>query len=72
MKKPNFDKLLPLFESKEEFSLTELQYKSQTGVALPSSTYYLKKKSALSKLAKKYGYSIAVLERTICLKRQNG
>ena len=68
MKKPNFDNLLPLFESKEEFSLTELQYKTQTGAVLPSNTYYLKKNSALSKLAKKYGYSIAVNERTICLK----
>ena len=70
MKKPNFDNLLPLFGSKEEFCLTEKQYKQHTGAELPKDTSYLKRKSALSRVAKEYGYSIAVNERTICLKRQ--
>ena len=52
MKKPNLEKLLPLLESGEEFSLTETQYLQQTGATLPKDIYYLKNKSALSKKVK--------------------
>lgn len=71
MANPNFESLLPLFEASEEFSLTEAQYKNSTGVALPKDIYYLKSRSALSKLAKKYGYVVTVQERVISLKKAN-
>ena len=70
MKKPNFEKLVPLFESNEEFSITEKQYKQSTGTDLPKEIYYLKNKSAISKEAKKYGYEISVKEKTICFQRK--
>ena len=71
MSKPIFDKILNLFDSGQEFSLTEKQYFQQTGSTLPKSTYYLKSRSALSKVAKDHGYYITVTERTISLKRIN-
>lgn len=71
MAKPIFDKILNLFESGQDFSLTERQYLQQTGAPLPKSTYYLKKRSALSKVANDHGYYITITERTISLKRIN-
>ena len=70
MSRPKFDKLLPLFDSKEDFSLTESQYERSTGATLPKRIDYLKKESALSKVAKRYGYEIEVKEKTVCLKRK--
>ena len=70
MKKPIFEKLLPLLESGEDFSLTETQYLQKTGASLPKSIYYLKNNSALSKTAKEYGYYITVTEKTISLKKE--
>ncbi len=69
--KLDFSKILPLFESNEEFSITEKQYLKNIGKEMPKDTYYLKKSSALSKIAKKYGYSIDVNEKTIMLKKTN-
>lgn len=69
MKKPNLEKLLPLLESGEEFSLTETQYLQKTGATLPKDIYYLKNKSALSKKVKEYGYCILIKEKTISLKK---
>ena len=68
MKRPNFEKLLPLLKSGNEFSLTESQYEESTGAALPKDFYYLKSKSSFAKKAKEYGYVIAVCEKIICLK----
>ena len=70
MKRPNLDKILDLLQSNQEFSLTESQYLKSTGATLPKQTYYLKNNSALSKIAKEYGFIIEVKERTICLKRK--
>ncbi len=70
MSKRNFDKLMPLFESGEEFSLTEMQYQKNTGYSLPKEIYYLKNKSAFAKIASQYGYYITVKEKTICLKKK--
>ncbi len=67
--KLDFSKILPLFESNEEFSITEKQYLKNTGRELPKDTYYLVNSSALSKTAKKYGYSIVVKEKTIIFKK---
>ena len=69
MKKPNFENLLPLLESGNEFSLTESQYEESTGATLPKNFYYLKNKSSFSKKVKEYGYCITIKERIICLKK---
>lgn len=69
MGKPDFKKLLALFEANEDFSLTESQYLKSTGATLPKDIYYLKKRSALSKVAKNYGFDISIKEKTICLKK---
>lgn len=66
----DFSKITPLFEANQDFSLTERQYIKSTGHALPKHTYYLQNGSALSKLAKNYGFIIEVKERTICLKKK--
>ena len=69
MAKLNFQKLIPLFESSQEFSLTESQYEKSVGKSLPKNFYYLKNQSALAKEAKKYGYYIEIKEKTICLRK---
>jgi len=69
MAKLNFEKLAPLFEAKQDFSLTESQYEKSVGKTLPKDYYYLKNKSAFANEAKKYGYRIEIKEKTICLKR---
>jgi hypothetical protein len=69
MAKLNFEKIIPLFESNQEFSLTESQYEKSVGKPLPKNHYYLKNDSALAKEAKKRGYYIEIKERTVCLKR---
>lgn len=69
MAKLNFEKLIPLFEANEEFSLTEKQYEKSVGRTLPKDFYYLKTKSALAKAAEKYGYLIETKEKTICFKK---
>jgi len=69
MAKLNFEKLIPLFEANEEFSLTESQYEKNVGKALPKDFYYLKNNSALAKVAKEYGYKLTVEERIVCFKK---
>lgn len=63
--RPNLDSIKKLFKQNEDFSLTEKQYQVSTGVPLPKGTYYLKKNSAVAKIAKENGYDIIVQERTI-------
>ncbi len=70
VRKPKFDKLLPLFETGEDFSLTERQYEKSTGATLPKYFDYLKKKSALANIAKEYGFTVEIQEKTICLKKK--
>lgn len=69
MKHPNFEKLYPLFQSGEDFSLTETQYKQSTGSSLPKDNRYLQTNSALARIAKEKGYKIIVTERTVSLKK---
>lgn len=69
MAKLNFEKIIPLFEADQEFSLTESQYLKNVGQPLPKDYYYLKNKSALAKEAKKHGYQIEIQEKTVCLKK---
>lgn len=49
MAKLNFDKIIPLFEADQEFSLTESQYKQSVGKPLPKNFYYLKMSQHLQK-----------------------
>lgn len=69
MGKPNFEKIIPLLEAKKSFSLTEKQYEESTGVTLPKGNYYLQNKSALSRIAKEYGFVVEVQERILSLRK---
>lgn len=69
MAKPSFEKIIPLLEAKKNFSLTEKQYEESTGVTLPKGNYYLQNKSALSRIAKEYGFVVEIQERIVSLKK---
>ena len=69
MKQPNFDKLIPLFLANEDFSLTESQYEKSTGGTLPKEIYYLKNRSALSRVAKQYGFFVEIREKIVSLRK---
>lgn len=71
MAKLNFEKITPLFEADQEFSLTESQYLKSVGYPLPKDSYYLKNKSALANEARKYGYQVEIKEKVVCLKKSN-
>ena len=67
--KIDFSKIMPLFKANEDFSITESQYLKKIGKEMPKETWYLKNRSALSKVAKNFGFTIEVKERTIILKK---
>ena len=69
MAKIRFEKIIPLFDAGEDFSLTETQYRNSTGKTLPKDYYYLKNKSALAKEAKKFGFQIEIQEKTVSFKK---
>lgn len=70
-KRPKFAEFIPLFETNSEFSITEEQYESMTGVPLPKGSYYLLNSSALYKKAAEYGFELILNERTISFKKRN-
>lgn len=67
----DLSKMIPLLEADEDFSITESQYLKNTGKTMPKDTYYLKKRSALSRLAQKYGFQLEIHERTIIVTKKN-
>lgn len=69
-KKPNFEELEHTFSKGEEFSLTEAQYKAKTGAPMPQKKSYLLNNSALAKRAKKFGYRLELIEKTIIFKKK--
>lgn len=71
MKKPNLKGIDSLFSSGKSFSLTESQYYKETDATMPKDFYYLKNRSAIAKLAKKYGFKIEIKEKTIMFERGN-
>lgn len=71
MAKLNLEKITPLFNADQEFSLTESQYKNSVGKSLPKDFYYLKNRSAIAKEAQKFGYYIELKEKTLCFKKAN-
>lgn len=68
-KKPDLKKLDTLFDTNNEFTLTDKQYKNRTGARLPENLYYLKNNSALAKKCRKYGFSMSVQEKTVTFKK---
>lgn len=65
MAKPNLSEIKRRLTYGDNFSLTDAQYKKRTGLALPKRKDYLESKSAVAKLAKKFGYSVKVQERIV-------
>ena len=70
MSKPNLNSIDILLSAGKDFALTESQYRKETDVAMPKDFYYLKSRSAVAKLAKKYGYRISIKERTIMFEKE--
>ena len=68
-KKPDLNNLKNHFESGKDFELTDSQYEKKTGAVLPKNKYYTLKNSALAKKAKKYGYYLELIEKTILIKK---
>lgn len=64
-KHPKLDTLEKFFNSNKNFSLTDSQYETKTGVRLPKDTSYLIRNSALAKKSKKYGYKLKVQEKIV-------
>lgn len=69
-KHPDFFELEKLFGEGNDFELTESRYEKLTGAALPKNKYYLSNKSAIAKLARRNGYDVDVIEKTILLKKK--
>lgn len=57
-KKPKFDEIDTLLNEGRNFELTDNQYYTKTGAHIPLNKSYTQNKSAVAKLAKKYGYLI--------------
>ena len=69
-KKPNLTSLVNLFESGEDFELTDNQYEKKTGAPLPKYKYYILNQSALAKEAQKYDYELELIEKKVILKKK--
>jgi hypothetical protein len=70
MKKPNLSSIDTLFLTGKDFSITESQYLKETNATLPKDFYYLKKNSAIAKLAKKRGFKIVIKKKTIMFEKE--
>ena len=70
MPRPRLSKIEKMLQAGEEFSLTDKEYKKKTGLFLPKNSTYLEKESAISRLAKQYGFTICVHERKISLEKE--
>ncbi len=65
MKKPNLRQIIELLKNGKDFELTNQQYKKKTEADFPKDKYYAEKRSAVSKVAAKYGYRIEVIPQRI-------
>lgn len=70
MPSPKLDEIVKLMESGGDFSLTDSQYKSKTGLHIPKSNNYLTKKSAIARTARGYGYKLVVHEKEISFEKE--
>ncbi|MBR6386458.1 MAG: hypothetical protein IKS03_10125 [Ruminococcus sp.] len=59
---PNLKPIEEQLRTGAEFTLTEEQYLNQTGSTMPKSNSYIKNRSAVAKLAKRYNYKIVITE----------
>lgn len=64
-KRPNLSSIETLFDKGKDFKLTDAQYEKKAGCALPKNKYYLKNKSALSRMAESKGFKVEVIEKTV-------
>ena len=69
MAKPNMKNIQKMFDSGEDFSLTEKQYLNKTGATIPKDGYYLTHRSAIARAAQENGFAIIIQERTIIFKK---
>lgn len=70
MSRPDLSKVKKMFESGEDFSLTDKQYRNKTGLSIPKNNSYLIRDSAIAKEAQRNGFVISLQERTIIFKKQ--
>lgn len=70
MKRPKLSSIDTLLSTGQDFSLTEKQYEKETSATMPKDFYYLRKKSAIAKLATSYGYKIVIQEKTIKFEKE--
>ena len=73
----NFEKLAALLKNKAYIELNENQYKELIGEELPKRKSYIKNQSPFAKWLASNGYIIAeiqekaVIERTVCIRKNN-
>ncbi|MGO4972683.1 hypothetical protein ACTQ56_12030 [[Clostridium] aminophilum] len=61
MKKPNLIEVDKLLERGKNFELTRENYLKMTGADIPQDKNYTKKRSAVAKHARNYGFTIEVI-----------
>lgn len=69
-KHPKLEKLDYLFKTKDNFSLTDNQYETKTGVRLPKDSNYLLNNSSLAKKCNALGFSIKVQEKVVYFEKK--
>ncbi len=69
-KHPKLEKLDYLFNTQNEFSLSDSQYEAKTGIRLPKDLNYLLRNSALAKKCNNLGFSIEVQEKIVYFKKK--
>jgi hypothetical protein len=65
MGRPKLEKIEKMMEIGEDFELSNQQYKAKTEAEFPKDKYYAEKKSAVAKVARKYGFRIEVIPQRI-------
>ena len=65
MRHPKLDKITDILKEGKNFSLNRSQYIGLTGIDIPQQKSYVENKSAVAKLAEKYGYKIIVVPEVL-------
>ena len=69
-KHPKLENLDYLFNTQDNFSLTDSQYESKTGTRLPKNSNYLLNSSALARKCNDLGFSIKVQEKIVYFEKK--
>ena len=69
MSKPKLGKIEEIMEKGKNFTITRAQYINYTGADIPQDKNYTKKRSAIAKMARLYGYDIEVIPETLSFKK---